>query len=95
MSLCDLSNKRILLTQAGDFMGPALQRTLQACGAEVVADNRDFLDPKAPQKLIAEAGSFDVLLLNLGVPAPSTPADQVEDAATNHLKSLAEERLEA
>ena len=60
-------------------MGPALQRTLQACGAEVVADNRDFLDPKAPQKLIAEVGSFDVLLLNLGVPAPSTPADQVED----------------
>ncbi|WVM94386.1 SDR family oxidoreductase [Halopseudomonas pachastrellae] len=60
-------------------MGPALQRTLQACGAEVVADNRDFLDPKAPQKLIAEAGSVDVLLLNLGVPAPSTPADQVED----------------
>ena len=60
MSLCDLSNKRILLTQAADFMGPALQRTLQACGAEVVADNRDFLDPKAPQKLIAEVGSFDV-----------------------------------
>ena len=28
MSLCDLSNKRILLTQAADFMGPALQRTL-------------------------------------------------------------------
>lgn len=79
MSLCDLSNKRILLTQAADFMGPALQRTLQACGAEVIADNRDFLDPKAPQKLIAEAGSVDVLLLNLGVPAPSTPADQVED----------------
>ncbi|MEE3159169.1 MAG: short-chain dehydrogenase, partial [Pseudomonadota bacterium] len=65
MSLCDLSNKRLLLTQAADFMGPALQRTLQACGAEVVADNRDFLDPKAPQKLIAEVGSFDVLLLNL------------------------------
>ena len=79
MSLCDLSNKRILLTQAADFMGQALQRTLQACGAEVIADNRDFLDPKAPQKLIAEAGSVDVLLLNLGVPAPSTPADQVED----------------
>ena len=79
MSLCDLSNKRILLTQAADFMGPALQRTLQACGAEVIADNRDFLDPKAPQKLIAETGSVDVLLLNLGVPAPSTPADQVED----------------
>ncbi|MEE3158227.1 MAG: SDR family oxidoreductase, partial [Pseudomonadota bacterium] len=56
-----------------------LQRTLQACSAEVIADNRDFLDPKAPQKLIAEAGSVDVLLLNLGVPAPSTPADQVED----------------
>ena len=79
MSLCDLSNKRILLTQAADFMGPALQRTLESCGAEIIADTRDFLDPKAPQKLIADAGEFDVLLLNLGVPAPSTPADQVAD----------------
>ena len=38
MSLCDLSNKRILLTQASDFMGPALQRTLENCGAEIIAD---------------------------------------------------------
>ncbi|MGI3131213.1 SDR family NAD(P)-dependent oxidoreductase [Halopseudomonas pachastrellae] len=79
MSLCDLSNKRILLTQAGDFMGPALRQTLQACGAQVIADQRDFLDPKAPASLIKECGDIDVLLLNLGVPAPSTPADQVED----------------
>ncbi len=79
MALCDLTGKRILLTQANAFMGPALQQTLQRHGAEVVADTRDFLDPKAPQQLVNEAGTIDVLLLNLGVPAPSTPAPLVED----------------
>ncbi len=79
MALCDLTGKRILLTQADAFMGPALQQTLQSCGAKVIADTRDFLDPKAPEKLIKEAGAVDVLLLNLGVPAPSTPAALVED----------------
>ena len=79
MALCDLSGKRILLTQANAFMGPSLQSMLQACGAEVIADNRDFLDPRAPGQLIKEAGEIDVLLLNLGIPAPSTPASEVED----------------
>ncbi|MEH6566142.1 MAG: SDR family oxidoreductase [Halopseudomonas sp.] len=79
MSLCDLTGKRILLTQADAFMGPALRQTLQDCGADVIADNRDFLDPKAPGVLLKEVGEIDVLLLNLGVPAPSTPAAQVED----------------
>lgn len=79
MALCDLSGKRILLTQANAFMGPSLQSMLQACGAEVIADNRDFLDPRAPGQLIKEAGEIDALLLNLGIPAPSTPASEVED----------------
>ncbi len=79
MAVCDLSGKRILLTQANAFMGPSLQSMLQACGAEVIADNRDFLDPRAPGQLIKEADEIDVLLLNLGIPAPSTPASEVED----------------
>lgn len=79
MALCDLTGKRILLTQADAFMGPSLRQTLQACSAEVIADNRDFLDPQAPAQLVREAGEIDILLLNLGVPAPSTPADKVED----------------
>tara|TARA_R110000868_G_scaffold4192_6_gene26099 strand:+ start:5680 stop:6360 length:681 start_codon:yes stop_codon:yes gene_type:complete len=79
MALCDLSGKHILLTQANAFMGPPLQSMLQACGAEVIADNRDFLDPRAPGQLIKEAGEIDVLLLNLGIPAPNTPASEVED----------------
>ena len=79
MTLCNLDGKRILLTQANDFMGPSLNAILQACGATVIADQRDFLDPKAPAQAIKEAGELDVLLLNLGVPAPSTAASEVED----------------
>ena len=34
----DLSRLRILLTQADQFMGPALHATLAECGAEIVAE---------------------------------------------------------
>ena len=36
----DVAGQRILVTQAGDFMGPAICRFLAARGAEVVADAR-------------------------------------------------------
>jgi len=35
-----LDGKRVLLTQATDFMGPALLRMFENQGAEVIADDR-------------------------------------------------------
>ena len=40
----DGAPERALLTQATDFMGPALQRTFSALGAEVVADAQPLAD---------------------------------------------------
>ncbi len=74
-----LQGLRILVTQADVFMGPALCEALASHGAEVLADTDRFTDPSAAQALIHRHGHVDVLLVNLAVPAPSTPAADVAD----------------
>ena len=74
-----LDKKRVLLTQANDFMGPVLQDVFRELGAEVIADTDTLEDPARPEALVREAGQVDVLLANLGIPAPSTPAVEATD----------------
>jgi 2-keto-3-deoxy-L-fuconate dehydrogenase len=75
-----LDGKRILLTQADDFMGPALSEVFTRLGATVIADTRAMADdPAAPAAIVAAAGVVDVLVLHLSQPAPSTPAADVTD----------------
>lgn len=81
----DLSRQRILLTQADQFMGPALHATLAECGAEVVADTRSLDEPDAAAAIVASAGAIDVLLANLAVPAPSSPAGEVSEEEWRHV----------
>jgi NAD(P)-dependent dehydrogenase (short-subunit alcohol dehydrogenase family) len=75
-----LDGQRILLTQADDFMGPALTEVFTRLGATVIADTRPLADdPAAPAAMVAAAGQVDVLVLHLSLPAPSTPAQDVSD----------------
>jgi 2-keto-3-deoxy-L-fuconate dehydrogenase len=74
-----LAGRRILVTQASAFMGPALCAVLAEQGAEVVASEADLTDPQAPQQEVAAAGRIDVLVANLALQAPSTPATDVDD----------------
>lgn len=75
----DLSGRRVLLTQAEDFMGPMLAEVFRELGAEVIADSGPVSDPAYPARMIAAAGHVDVLLANLGIPAATTPAQDVGD----------------
>ncbi len=72
-----LKGRRVLITQAGEFMGPALCAAFEAHGAEVIADAGPLLDPARPAGLIAESGQVDVLVVNLSCAAPSTAATEV------------------
>ncbi len=76
----NLSGKRILVTQAGEFMGPTLCAVLAEHGADVVASDEVLIDPAAPARVVAAAGRIDALVANLAFPAPSTPATDVDDA---------------
>ena len=50
--MIDLSGQRILVTQAKDFMGPALCHELRVCGAEVIADERLLTHPLDAQAVM-------------------------------------------
>lgn len=60
-----LAGRRVLLTQADDYMGPATQALFEAEGAELVADTTDLTEPGACEALAANSGRVDVLIANL------------------------------
>ena len=63
-----LSGKRVLVTQADDYMGPATIEVFREEGAEVIADNSDLTQPGRCEELIASSGEIDVLIANLASP---------------------------
>ena len=63
-----LEGKRVLVTQANDFMGPITVEVFGEEGASVVDDTRDLTVAGACEAAVAEAGEIDVLVANLASP---------------------------
>ena len=80
-----LAGKRVLITQAAEFMGPVLVKAFHDHGAIVAGDESSLADPEAARRAVAAAGEVDVLIANLGVPAPSTRAHEVGDDEWRHV----------
>lgn len=74
-----LQGLRIVVTQAEEFMGPALCQVLSFHGATVLADKRALHHPDAPRELVQSHGHIDILVANLAMTAPSTIAAEVQD----------------
>ena len=88
MELINLTGRRVLITQSGDFMGPALERVFGALGAVVIADRRaPGDDARLARRVVDDAGVVDVLIAHLAVPAPTTPVGDVGDAEWRHVFS--------
>ncbi|MDG1690664.1 MAG: SDR family oxidoreductase [Alphaproteobacteria bacterium] len=68
MSEPRLANKRVLVTQADDYMGPITCEVFAEQGAEVIADTSDLTDPARAAALIAETDEIYVLVANLAAP---------------------------
>ena len=83
MSDRSLQNKRVLVTQANAFMGPALCEVFAAHGATVIADAQSLLSPGAVASMVAVAGRVDVLIANLAILAPTTKVTQVSEEEWN------------
>ena len=79
MSHQSLLGKRVLITQADLFMGPVLCEIFDRHGATVIANTDSLLDADAPAAVVAQAGRIDVLIANLAIPAPTTPATEVSE----------------
>ena len=77
--MIDLNGKRVLITQAREFMGPALCETFAGLGATVIADDGALDDPARPVALVAASGRVDVLVAHLSLPAPRSAAVEATD----------------
>ena len=76
----NLSGKRILVTQANAFMGPALCDVLAQHGATVIASTDSLVDVGAAEAVVKAAGLVDVLVANLAISAPSSFATEATDS---------------
>ena len=74
-----LTGQRVLVTQASDFMGPALCEVFAEQGAQVVASTDSLAEVGAAERVVAAAGRIDVLVANLAWQAPTTAATAVDE----------------
>jgi 2-keto-3-deoxy-L-fuconate dehydrogenase len=75
-----LEGRRAVVTQANDFMGPAIVALFAEEGAEVVEDGGDLRAEGSAEALIVRAGRVDVLIVNLALPNPRALAHETTDA---------------
>lgn len=74
-----LKGKRVLITHADAFMGPALCEVFEERGATVIASSDSLLGSEAPAAVVADAGRIDVLVANMAIPAPTTAVTEVSE----------------
>lgn len=75
-----LRSQRVLVTQAGEYMGPAVVTLFRAEGAEVIADAADLREPGACERVVAEAGEISVLVANLAHVPMTAAVEKIADA---------------
>lgn len=76
-----LAGRRVLLTRAEQYMGPATAALFAEAGAEVIADTGPLDTPEAVRALADRTGSPDVLVANLAAPSSSgTPVPEIDEA---------------
>ena len=75
-----LAGKRILVTQAAFFMGPAICEALAQHGAIVIANTEPLTEVGAAAAMINAAGVVDVLVANLALSAPTFLAVESTEA---------------
>ncbi|MEM6462891.1 MAG: SDR family oxidoreductase [Pseudomonadota bacterium] len=63
-----IKDKRVLITHADRYMGPACASIFASEGAQVIADDGDLLTEAHCRNLIDKAGPIDVLIVNLAAP---------------------------
>jgi len=68
-----LEGRRVLVTHADRYMGPAVVDLFRAEGAEVTADEHDLAGAADADDLVARSGRIDVLVANFAGPRDAMP----------------------
>lgn len=76
--MVSLAGKTVLVTSAGEYMGPAIADLFEQCGAAVTRDYGDLYSVTALDQLLA-TGVPDILVANLAEPPLSTTVDTIAD----------------
>lgn len=71
--------RRVLITDADDFMGPGAVVRFRASGDDTVATNDPLMSRDEAIRLVAEQGPFDVVVVNLECPITVAPVTTVAD----------------
>ena len=75
-----LRGRRVLVTQADDYMGPPIVELFRNEGADVLADSSDLTEPSLVDALVRKAGALDVLVANLAMsPRPAVVGEIADD----------------
>lgn len=74
-----LQSKRVLVTQANEYMGPAICALFGAEGATVIADHSDLTVPEQCARVVAQVSELDVLIANLAHAPERTAVEQIRD----------------
>ena len=73
------ANKRVLVTTAHRYMGPAIAAGFEQQGAEVIRSEDRLLDQASVDALVAEVGAIDILVANFAEPPRSAPVEKIND----------------
>jgi len=74
-----LEGKRILVTSADRYMGPAICELFAGEGADVHASMINLYDQPSVDKLLADAGQIDGLVANFAQASPVAPVQSITD----------------
>lgn len=80
-----LRGRRVVLTEADQFMGPDIAALFREEGADLLADVSDLRVQGACEALIAAAGRVDVLMINLAGKASGRPAEEIAESELDEL----------
>jgi len=76
------AGRTVLVTGADIYMGPAISERFDMEGARVIRDTGDYADAEAPARIVAAAGTVDVLVVNLlPVKMRRCPVQEVSEQA--------------
>jgi 2-keto-3-deoxy-L-fuconate dehydrogenase len=74
-----LTGRRILVTSADTYMGPAITELFVAEGADVIVDLDALVDPDSAQRLVERCGELDAVVANLDYPAYGASVCDIAD----------------